>query len=163
MVRNRESTTLLQTAQAILTDVDKVSKRTVRVLFDIGSQKSFVTEDVCKSLNLRVSRKEKLILSGFGSKNETAQLLSVVRVKIMNVSEMFCTDVELFVVPRICSPICDQNIELAQSTYSHLMNLKLADSSENGTGLEIDVMIGGDLHREFDAERKILVYSSPIA
>ena len=77
VVRNRESATLLQTAQAILTDVDKVSKRTVRVLFDIGSQKSFVTEDVCKSLNLRVSRKEKLILSGFGSKNETVQLGSL--------------------------------------------------------------------------------------
>ena len=67
VVSNRESTTFLQTAKAIITDVNMNIKATVRVLFDGCSQKSFITEHVSNSLNLRVIRNEKMIVHGFGA------------------------------------------------------------------------------------------------
>ena len=57
-----------------------------------------------------------MIVRGFGSENEIAKVLDVVRVTLMNVSEQVCGEVELYVVPVICIPICDQNIELARKT-----------------------------------------------
>ena len=70
-------------------------------------QKSFITERASTSLNLRAVRNEKMIVRGFVIENETARSLDVLRVKSLNVLENVCCEVELYVVPVICSPICD--------------------------------------------------------
>ena len=66
------------------------------------SQKSFVTEDVRETLNLRSLKKERMIVRGFGNKDEVMKTLDVVRVKLWNPSESICTDCmsyRLFVAP----------------------------------------------------------------
>ena len=50
----------------------------------------------------------------------------------------------MYVVPFICSPLCDHNIELAQATYEHLIDLRLADASDGEAELKIDLLIGAD-------------------
>ena len=51
-----------------------------------------------------------------------------------------------YTVPFICSPVSNQCIDLAQKSYPHLMDLKLADSSEGTLDLEVDCMIGADYY-----------------
>ena len=51
-----------------------------------------------------------------------------------------------YTVPFICSPVSNQCIDLAQKNYPHLMDLKLADSSEATLDLEVDCMIGADYY-----------------
>ena len=63
------------------------------------------------------------------------RVLYVVTVNVIDISEKIWGEVELYVVPVICSPVCDQTIEVARDAYEHLMNLRLADSSVNETQL----------------------------
>ena len=57
---------LLQTAQAIACDEASQRLARVRVLFDCGSQRSYVTESLCSKLELSPVRSERLHLNTFG-------------------------------------------------------------------------------------------------
>ena len=51
-----------------------------------------------------------------------------------------------YTVPFICSPVSNQCIDFEQKYYTHLMDLKLVDSSEGTLDLEVDCMIGADYY-----------------
>ena len=57
---------LLQTAKAVACDLREANKARVRILFDNGSQSSYITESLKQRLRLSVSKKEKLHLNTFG-------------------------------------------------------------------------------------------------
>jgi len=57
---------LLQTAHALTSNGTSSRSANVRVLFDTGSQRSYVTESLVKCLNLKPLRKERLQLNTFG-------------------------------------------------------------------------------------------------
>ena len=143
-VGNKRSSTFLQSAKAIIVNEFTKQEKIVRVLLDNGSQRSFITEEAAKKLNLRSVRQERLILSGFGETGKKLDSLDIVRVIVQNMEGKKCGVVELCVVPFICKPISDQALELAQATYEHLINLKLADSTDGEATLKLDVLIGGE-------------------
>lgn len=90
-----------------------------------------------------------MIVRAFGSSEEVMKRLDVVRAKIWDSDGRTHRDVELYVVPFICSPVCGQHIELAQATFEHLINLPLADSTDGISELEVDVLIGEDFYWSF--------------
>ena len=51
-----------------------------------------------------------------------------------------------YTVPFICLPVSNQCIDLTQKNYPHLMDLKLADSSEGTLDSEVDYMISADYY-----------------
>ncbi len=59
-----KGTVLLQTARAVARDGKKSIP--VRVLFDTGSQRTYITNSVQKRLNLKPTSKETLNLNTFG-------------------------------------------------------------------------------------------------
>ena len=70
-----------------------------------------------------------MIIRGFGG-NELAKELNVVKVRVMDTFRHTSTDLEAYVVPVICEPILDQNVEIARETYDDLKDLELADSTD---------------------------------
>ena len=70
-------------------------------------------------------------------------------VSVHNTHGEKCVVIELYVAPFICKPICDQQIELAQATYGHLISLKLADSTDGKAKLKIRMLIGADFYRVY--------------
>ena len=72
--------------------------------------------------------------------------LNIVNVWIADTKIQNLTDVELTVVPHICSQISGQTIELAQAMHEHLIDLPLADSTNRNSELAIDILVGGDLY-----------------
>ncbi|XP_074651688.1 uncharacterized protein LOC141906304 [Tubulanus polymorphus] len=54
------------------------------IIFDDGSQRSFISHDLSQQLNLRPLRQEELNISGFGSTNSGHQILSVVNLHIVS-------------------------------------------------------------------------------
>ena len=114
------------------------------------------------SLKLNVVRNERIRVRGFGGGDESPRNLEVVPAKITDIAEKSCTEVELYVVPVICSPICDQKIEVAPDTYNHLTNLRLADSSSGESELKIDALIGANYYWDF-ITNKIVGESGPVA
>ena len=69
------------------------------------------------------------ILKPFQGKNEKMRKLDIVNVCIADTKIQNLTDVELTVVPHICSPISGQTNELAQAMPEHLIDLPLANST----------------------------------
>ena len=65
-VKKKEAV-LLQMAKAVGCDVEGTNKANVCILFDSGSQQSYVTEPLKDRLNLTTTRKERLHLNTFGS------------------------------------------------------------------------------------------------
>ena len=60
--------------------------------------------------------------------------------------------VNAYAVPIICSPLQNQGVNFAASTYQHLSGLLLADSisaDENESNVEVDVLIGADYYWHF--------------
>ena len=50
--------------------------------------------------------------------------------------------INAYEVDLICGPIANQTIEVAQQCYPHLQGLPLADYSQGGEELEVDILIG---------------------
>ena len=157
-----KGSTLLQTAQAIISSNSGKSDQ-IRVLLDSGSQKSFINENLSKTLNLPVVRKEKMILKSFESKNENVRTLDVVSARIRGLDNSASVEVELYVVPKICSPLSEQTIELAQVTHEHLIDLKMADFNNGSSDLKIDVLIGGNFYWKFMTGEVKSGSSGPVA
>ena len=104
-----------------------------------------------------------MIVNGFGRENAVVNVLEVVKAHILDTSENVCTEVELCVVPLVCSPIWGQSIELARETYDHLVELQLADNTGNEEALEVDILIGGDLYWRFVSGRVKRGVGGPVA
>ena len=69
--------------------------------------------------------------------------------KIKGKSSNHSVYVEAICVPEICSPLKNQNIEIAAGQYQHLLNLDFADCSEGEDSLEVGVLIGLDFYYSF--------------
>jgi hypothetical protein len=86
----------LQTAQAML--VGQKSGR-VRVLFDSGSQRSFVTVKTARALGCTVLRREVLRVGTFGQTALNLEMREVVRLDLKSLYGSEVVSVEAYVVP----------------------------------------------------------------
>ena len=61
----------IETDRASILDLDNENCCNTRILFDTGSQRSFITENVRKRLRLKTVRTEKISISVFGDSKES--------------------------------------------------------------------------------------------
>ncbi|XP_044184801.1 uncharacterized protein LOC122964943 [Acropora millepora] len=115
----------------------------VRVLFDNGSQRSYVSSSVTSRLNLRPVTSEILQINTFGDTNYRKQKCNVVKLCLQTRQH---EELELYAVnfPVICSPL-PSRVNVAN--YIHLEGLELADNFDNTES--IDVLIGSDYYWDF--------------
>ncbi|XP_044183283.1 uncharacterized protein LOC122963962 [Acropora millepora] len=99
----------------------------VRILFDSGSQRSYLSERAKAKLNLLPKGKEKLLIKTFGQENEQLKECDVAEFCVRGLSESSKVQMTALAVPLICSPLKDQAVQFAQPCYSHLADLELAD------------------------------------
>ena len=140
----RGSTVLLQTARAVAKNTDGTKSTNVRILFDSGSQRSYVTNSLKSRLKLRPVKSETLHLNTFGENKYRKENCDVVHLRLLNHDDQ---EIEINAVsfPVICTPLRNK-VETA--SFPYLEGLQLADhltdsSAENDT---IDVLIGSDFY-----------------
>eukprot|EP00794_Sanderia_malayensis_P006304 gene6304-biopygen5218 len=148
---------LLQTAQAIVYGNDKTKKTKINILFDGGSQRSYITEELRKKLGLKGEKKETVNVNTFGTDK-----------KIKNESELVTVNIEIdegvipikaLSFPTICSPITNS---VCVSEYAHLAGLKLADSY-NRKDKDINLLIGANYYFDFVTGEAIKGSTGPTA
>ena len=115
----------------------------VRLIFDSGSQQSYVTDKVKQSLSLDSQCVKTMLIKTFGSDKRGKQLCDVVSLGLSfrnggTIQLLFLS------VPLICEPLSDQPIAHAMESYEYLANLDLADYSCATDLLEVDILIGSD-------------------
>jgi hypothetical protein len=97
----------------------------------------------------------------FGSARKALSDCEIVRV----VMETTDGDIELqlLTTPIICEPITAQPIALCANSYEHLSDLRLADSSDGKTAMEVDLLIGSDYYWKLTTGRVSRGEDGPIA
>ena len=133
-----KGTVLLQTASAIARNKDSTKSTRVKILFDNGSQRSYVTDNLKSRLDLKSTKKEMLHLNTFGAKTFQKQKCDVLTLFLEDVNEE-TSKVFVLSFPTICSTLPSH---VDANNYPHLHGLKLADYSNSEDS--IDVLIGSD-------------------
>ena len=75
----RKTNVLLQTAKAFVFGEDWNKKIPVHILFDSGSQKSYVTKELKKILSLNVEQKETVKVTTFGSAGYSKRVVNALQ------------------------------------------------------------------------------------
>ena len=138
---------LLQTAVATVCSVNERNCAKLRLLFDSGSQNSYISPQARELLKLETIHTEKLNIKTFGG-NENSNCLDAVKFAVKSDKRTENIYVNAF-VSTICKPLSGQAINLAVETYDHLKGLKLADSHSSNNETRVDILIGADHYWDF--------------
>ena len=149
---------LLQTARAYAFGEDKTKKIAIDVLFDSGSQRSYVSEEIKKKLSLNVENVETININTFGSDKYNKKKCELVSINIE--VENQAIPVRALSYPTICSPFSSRGIQI--SDYPHLRTLKLADSLDSHAK-RVQLLIGADHYYDFVTGDVIKGNSGPVA
>ena len=128
--------------QTALAKVNDKKEGNVRVLFDSGSHKSFVTAKAVDRLGLRPVRKERLGIKAFGRNDAEVEMREVVQFSLGSMQGEKKVKIEAFVVNDIAS-IPNVHVERVKKKYPHLVNVYFSDVSRCDT-LEVGCLVGSD-------------------
>jgi hypothetical protein len=131
---------LLQTARVEVHPIDDIGTEVCsRVLFDSGSQRSYISEKVRASLQLKTIRTEKVIIKTFGQAGDSrVQRLDVVQFKIKNKSD-------------------------ATHDLKEFKDLEFADYEGDSATLPIGILIGIDYYHAFMTGKVVHSREGPVA
>ena len=134
--------------QTALANVNGKKECRVRVLFDTGSQRTFITAKAVGRLGLKPVREESLGIKAFGSNETNVAMREICELSLSSVGGGSNTVIEAFVVSDI-STIANEHIEIVKQNYCHLSDVFFSDVCRYQDTLEIDVLIGADYIWEF--------------
>ena len=137
-----EEPVLLQTALVTAANPNSDDTSRLRLLFDTGSQLSFITEKAAQAMNLTASGTTAASICSFGGSEDIDHHISTVQVNLRT-DNGSVVPISLLVRPKITMPLQNQDVK-AQCNVPHLRHLKLADPLADGRALEVDVLIGLD-------------------
>ena len=109
------------------------------ILFDIGSQRSFLTE-LTKNLKLLTLRKVTMIFQVFRQHDNKVKDVDILKIKIKGNDGLWIF-IEAVSCSKICPPMRYQMCHFAKNSYDHLTNINLLQHSEEGS-TSIDFLIG---------------------
>ena len=136
----QNSVCLLKTAVATVTNGEKQTK--ANLLFDEGSQKSFITEDLAKALALRPLCKKDITVSTFGAQCQLNREVSVAKISLLTLSGQ-PIPITVLVVPRIATPL-QNTVTLSVTCLPHLQSLTLAHPLTTDKEFNISLLVGAD-------------------
>ena len=150
---------LLQTATAYAFGNEKDKKIQVNILFDGGSQKSYIAEDLKKRLGLKTEKTEKINLNTFGSEKYISRICDSVKVNI-EVEDEEVIPISALSFPSICSPV-SSHVEIKE--YPHLQGLSLANNFASDSDKDIGILIGANHYFDFVTGDIVKGSSGPVA
>ena len=135
---------LLQTARTFVCKVNNPKDtREVRVIFDCGSQRSYITDELKNYLMLDPVCTETMLIKTFGAENCSRQVRDVVELEVALQTEGSMR-MSFLSVPSICEPISGQAVTYAIGSYKELESLKFSDYSQGDGDVEVDILVGLD-------------------
>ena len=121
---------MLQTAQAVIYNPLNHGKRVVaQFILDSGSQRSYVTDHIRKSLGLRSAGRKQMSIMTFGSAEAEQQECHTVRIGIQ-LKDGGHYEISTLTVPLICDSLAAMPVQFRMRNYRHLQELDLADMAQ---------------------------------
>ena len=130
--------------QTALARVGGRKESRVRVLFDSGSQKTFISAKVVDKLDLKPLREESLGIKTFGQSEPEIKKRAVYEFLLEPLKNNGkSVNVEAFLVDDICT-ISNIDVEQVKRNYEHLHDIYFSDVSRSEDLLEIDILVGSN-------------------
>ena len=159
--KSKSGTVLLQMAKTFACN-DSGNKVPVKILFDLGSQRSYLTENLKERLGLTSKNSEVLYLNTFGTSKVAKHNCQKVSFQLETLDNDFVT-VSALSFPEICTPLAGP-IDISE--FPHLQGLMLADRPDKLNDWEsehIDILLGADQYFSFVKGDIIRGSSGPVA
>lgn len=139
---------LVQTA--VVTASGPTTRRQARILVDTGSQKTFITQDLRKKLQVKPIQNGTLDIATFGTTKSTTKTYEVVTFILNAVNE----DIRIMALftPIICTPLSN-NVQLTEIP-PEFKTLNIADSVEEKNDHNIDIVIENDHYAQVIVETR---------
>ena len=147
----RNTICLLKTA--IATVVNANLQVEANILFDEGSQRSFITEKLAGMLGVVPQRSENINLSSFGSSQPLYRRMDNVTFRIKT-RRGDLVPISALVVPTIAAPLAN-TMNTAVTNLSHLKGLPLAHPVSGEDNFEISLLIGADFYWDLIGDHTI--------
>ena len=147
------STTTGTSSQSMTATTSHATKNTVftqdcsrttiaNLLFDQGSQRLFITQDLASSLALNPNQHEDINISLFGANCNLNRQVGVVTINLLT-SNGQAIPLSVLIVPHIATPLQNTaNINI--TSLPHLQNLQLAHPLAVEQKFEISLLVGAD-------------------
>ena len=114
------------------------SNKIITILFDSGSQRSYVSEELARQLTLDANAKETVNVNTFGSTKYNKLTLNSVVVNV-EVGNNEIIPVNALTHKVICTSLTPR---INVGNFSHLHGLLMADCFEDASPKRIDILIG---------------------
>ena len=112
------------------------------LLFDEGSQRSFVTKALPNALKLQPYHKEDINLSSFGANCQLSRQVEVAMVNFLT-NNGDAVPLSVLVVPHIATPL-QNTVSISVTRLLHLRDLQLAHPLTAEREFEISLLVGAD-------------------
>ena len=136
----RNNVCLLKTAVATVSNGRRNAE--AYVLLDEGSQRSFITSDLAKILELQPSGQETINISHFGATHPANQVLDVATINLLTKSGE-TVQLSVLIIPFIATPL-QNTISYSVTTLPHLQGLQLAHPLIAEREFHISLLVGAD-------------------
>ena len=152
---------LLQTARALASDEGTGRAVAARILFDTGSQRSYITDNLANRLRLKSLGKERLHLNTFGDHNFRRKTCNVVAVHLRKLNGTEGVTIQALSFPTICLTL-PSLVKLNDFPGLCELDLDLADPPSSGPEA-IDILIGSDWYWNIVGGEVIRTQGGPTA
>ena len=130
------------------------------ILFDEGSQRSFITSNVAVKLDLKPDTQETISLSTFGGKTSSVKCVDTATVYLTTIRGE-TIPIRAIIVPTIAAPLTVYTGTNVRD-LPHLKGLTLAHPSVDDSPFTVDILIGADHYWDV-VENKIVKGPGPTA
>ena len=147
LLAGSDSPILQQTAMVTLSNPEGSQNRTrrVRALLDTGSQRSYISLEAAKALQLTSRGTETLRIQTFGTDTDSEKTCHRVQFDITTKNRSILT-MEALATSIVCQPFNNQATLEAVEKHPHLKKLHLADPSRAEDEIRVDLLVGLDYY-----------------
>jgi len=135
------------------------SSVSIQVLFNTGSQRSYITEALCKCLRLTTVKKQTLHLNTFGEPTFKGKTYDLVQIRLQKIGSSDCLVLEALRFPTICSSLPNA---ISVDQFPQLFDLELADPPSDKAET-INLLVGSDYYWNIVDEDTVRSDGGPIA
>ena len=118
-----------------------------RLLFDSGSQRTYVSRKLVVAIEAEIIRTEYLAVGTFRASTTQYLAIDVVIITVSDRADQESIEIETIVVEKICNPIQSHVLDIAESTNIRLNEFDLADTYHTDDEISIEILTGLDYYQ----------------
>ena len=141
-----KTTVLLQTASGIVSDNYERRSTPVRIVLDSGAERTYITEDLVKKLNLTAISSHNVQLNTFGEPKGKSKRLNYYSFCVKKPTRGCNIYMTGFAVPTICVPLKTCKIDVVEEAFPGIKDIDLSEATDNEGDRRIDLLIGSDFY-----------------